>query len=85
MRSSGVLLRLTKLLDVSTEYLLSDQVEELEAVEFRKLSGTSVGDRAKVEATVIDHLQRYLAVEEILDIDSNAWKEIRCGNRRLDD
>lgn len=84
MPSSGVLLRLTKLLDVSTEYLLSDQVEELEVVEFRKLSGTSAGDRAKVEAIVIDHLQRYFAVEEILDIDSGAWKELRCGNRRLD-
>ena len=84
MPSSGVLLRLTKLLDVSIEYLLSDQVEELEAVEFRKLSGTSAGDRAKVEATVIDRLQRYLAVEEILDVDSGAWKEPRCGNLRLD-
>ena len=84
MPSSGVLLRLTKLLDVSVEYLLSDQVEELEAVEFRKLSGTSARDRAKVEATVIDRLQRYLAVEEILNVDSGAWKEPRCGNRSLD-
>ena len=83
MPSSGVLLRLTKLLDVSIEYLLSDQVEKLEAVEFRKLSRTSAGDRAKVEATVIDRLQRYLAIEEILDIDS-AWQEPRCGNRSLD-
>ncbi len=75
MPSSGVLLRLTKLLDVSIEYLLSDQLEELEAVEFRKLSRASARDRAKVEATVIDRLQRYLAVEEILDVDSGAWKE----------
>ncbi len=84
MPSSGVLLRLTKLLDVSVEYLLSDQVEELEAVEFRKLSRTNAGDRAKVEATVIDRLQRYLAVEEILSLDNGAWKEPRCQNRSLD-
>ena len=40
MPSSGVLSRLTTVLDVSLEYLLSDQVDELEGVEFRKLSRT---------------------------------------------
>ena len=48
MPNSGVLIRLTKILGVSLEYLLSEEVEELEAVEFRKLSGTSVGERARV-------------------------------------
>ncbi len=83
MPSSGVLARLTKVLGVSLEYLLSEQVEELEAVEFRKLSGTSAGDRARVEAEVIDCLQRYLTVEEILDLDSGAWRAPRFGNRFL--
>jgi Zn-dependent peptidase ImmA (M78 family)/DNA-binding XRE family transcriptional regulator len=81
MPSSGVLARLTKVLGVSLEYLLSEQVEELEAVEFRKLSGTSAGDRARVEAEVIDHLQRYLAIEEILELDSSAWTAPKFGNR----
>jgi Zn-dependent peptidase ImmA (M78 family) len=83
MPSSGVLSRLTKVLGVSPEYLLSEQVEELEAVEFRKLSGTSVGDRARVEAEVIDCLQRYLAIEEILELDSGDWRAPRFGNRFL--
>jgi Zn-dependent peptidase ImmA (M78 family) len=83
MPSSGVLSRLAKVLEVSLEYLLSDEVEELEAVEFRKLSSTSAGARAQVEARVIDCLQRYLAVEEILDLDSGTWREPRFGNRFL--
>ena len=83
MPSSSVLLRLSRTLGVSLEYLLSDQVEELEALEFRKLSGTRVGDRARVEAQAIDHLQRYLAVEEILDLDSAEWKASEFGNRYL--
>lgn len=74
MPSSGVLLGLTKALGVSIEYLLSEQVEKLEAVEFRKLSGTSVRERSRVEAEVIDHLQRYLAIEEILGTDDLAWQ-----------
>jgi len=81
MPSSGVLARLTKVLGVSTEYLLSEQVEQLEAVEFRKLASTSAGDRARVEAEVIDRLQRYLAIEEILELDSGAWHEPACKDR----
>jgi len=81
MPSSGVLMRLTKALGVSMEYLLSDQVAELEAVEFRKRAGTSAGDRARIEAEVIDELQRYLAVEEVLELDSAAWHEPDCKDR----
>ena len=83
MPSSGVLIRLSKLLGVSLEYLMSEQVTELEGVEFRKTSGTTVRDRAQVEAAVIDELERYLAVEEILDLDSAAWRPPKFGNRFL--
>ncbi len=83
MPSSGVLLRVAKLLEVSLGYLLSERVEELEGVQFRKTSGTTVGDRARVEATVIDHLQRYLAIEEILEMDSSALRAPHFGNRWL--
>lgn len=83
MPSSGILSRLAKVLGVSLEFLLSDEIEELEAVEFRKLSSTSAGDRAQVEARVIDCLQRYLAIEEILELDSGTWQAPRFGLRRL--
>ena len=83
MPSSGVLTRLTKVLGVSLEYLMSEQVEELEDVKFRKLSRTSAGERARVSAEVIDRLQRYLTVEEILGLDSGVWRPPRFGNRFL--
>lgn len=81
MPSSDVLSALVKVLGVSLEYLLSDQVEELEGVEYRKLASTSAAERARVEAEVIDHLQRYLAIEEILELDSAAWRIPPCRNR----
>ena len=81
MPGSDVLSVLAKALGVSLEYLLSDQVQELEGVEYRKLAGTSAGERARVEAEVIDHLQRYLAIEEILELDSATWSVPPCGNR----
>ncbi len=81
--SSSVLIHLAKVLGVSMEYLLSEQVEKLEAVEFRKLSGTSAGERARVEAYVIDCLQRYIMIEEILELGSDTWEAPRFGNRFL--
>ena len=83
MPSSGVLNKLTKILGVSDEFLLSEQVQELEDVEFRKLSGTLARDRARVSAEVIDRLQRYLAVEEILELDSKAWRTPPLRDRVL--
>jgi len=84
MPSSGILLKLAETLSVSLEFLLSEQVEELEGIEFRKISGTTAGERAHVEATVTDNLQRYLSIEEILELDSNTWKMPRCHNCKLD-
>lgn len=81
MPSSDVLSAMAKVLGVSLEYLLSEQVEELESVEFRKLARTSAGARSRVEAAVIDHLQRYIAIEEILELDSAAWRAPPCDNR----
>ena len=81
MPSSKVLSRLTRVLGVSLQYLLSEEVDELEGVAFRKLSSTSARDRARVEAEVIDRLQRYLTIEEILGLDNGAWRTPRLGNR----
>lgn len=83
MPGSDVLFTLAKVLGVSLEYLLSDQVEALEEVEFRKLASTGARARARVEALVIDHLQRYLAIEEILDLDSAQWHAPPCDDRFL--
>ena len=80
MPGSGVLPGLAKTLEVPIEYLLSEQVEKLEEVEFRKLSGTKAKDRACIEATVIDSLQRYITIEKILELNSGSW-QAPFGNR----
>lgn len=81
MPSSRVLMQLTDVLDVSLEYLMSEQVAELKEIEFRKLSGVTATKRAQVEAVVIEKLERYLAIEEILDIDSFRWDQQQFGKR----
>jgi Zn-dependent peptidase ImmA (M78 family)/DNA-binding XRE family transcriptional regulator len=68
--SSSVLVALAKALDVSLDFLMSNQVEALSGVEFRKHSGTSAAERAHAESVVIDALERQLALDAILELDS---------------
>ena len=68
MPSSAVLVGLGKALDVSLDFLMSAQVEVLDGLEFRKDSNTSARDRARAEAVLIDNLERYLTIEEVLGI-----------------
>ena len=63
MPSSRVLVGLGKALGVSLDFLMSGEVEELAGIEFRKHSGASARDRARVEAIVTEALEDYLAVE----------------------
>ncbi|MEQ8399297.1 XRE family transcriptional regulator [Thalassobaculum sp.] len=71
--SSGVLVAMARTLGVSVDFLMSDEVRSLEGVEFRKLSISSAKDRARVEAEVMDQVDRYLIVEEILGLNSAHW------------
>ena len=66
MPSSAVLVGLSKVLDVSLDFLMSAQVEALDGLEFRKHSRTPARDRARAEAVLIDNLERYLTIEEVL-------------------
>ena len=68
--SSSVLVSLGKALGVSLDFLMSNQVEAISGVEFRKRSGTTVSERALAEATVIDAVERYLTLDAILQLDS---------------
>ena len=79
---SALLIQLARALEVTIEYLLSEQVEELENMEFRKASGTSAKDRALVSAQVIDQMQRYLNIEDILDLDRSS-NFVSQSNSRL--
>lgn len=70
MPRSHVLVGLGKSLGVSLDFLMSGQVvANLAGVDFRKHSGTSARDKAQVEAAVIERLEGYLAIEDILELD----------------
>jgi len=68
MPSSTVLVGLGKALGVSLDFLMGGQVENLSRIEFRKHSGTSVQDRAKAEVIVIEKLEDYLVIEDVLEL-----------------
>jgi Zn-dependent peptidase ImmA (M78 family)/DNA-binding XRE family transcriptional regulator len=70
--SSGVLVALGKALNVDLDFLTSAQVADLCGVEFRKDVDTSVKDASRIEAAVIDRVERYLAIEAVLDLPSEA-------------
>lgn len=68
MPSSAVLVGLGKALGVSLDFLLGGQVETLESVEWRKNANASAQDRAMAESLVIQSLEDYLAIEDILEL-----------------
>ena len=70
MPSSAVLVGLGKALGVSLDFLMSAQVEALDGLEFRKHPSTPARDRAKAEAVLIDNLERYLTIEEVLGMEA---------------
>ena len=71
--SSDILSLLAKELNVTMSFLFSNQIDELLEVDFRKKSTTTAKQRAEVEALVIEHLERYLEIEDILDLNSSQW------------
>jgi len=73
MPGSAVLMAFCKVLDVPLGYFMSTMEAELDGVDFRKHSRTSVKERARVEALVLDQVERYLTVETILELDSANW------------
>lgn len=71
--SSEVLIALSKALGVSIPYLLAPQGVELGKVEFRTKSNTSAKDRSRVETEVLEWVERYLQIEEILELERVSW------------
>ena len=70
---SATALKLAKALGVPVSYLFSPSQIRLEGVEFRKTATIRAQERAMVEAAVLDSLDRYLLVEELLGIGSHVW------------
>ena len=69
MPSSTVAIALAEFLEVPLSYLLTPSNVSLESVEFRKLASIRARERAVVEGEVLDRVDRYLQVEEILGLD----------------
>jgi Zn-dependent peptidase ImmA (M78 family)/transcriptional regulator with XRE-family HTH domain len=82
---STVLLALASALDVTPEYLLSEREIELTGVDFRKGPQAGAKEERTVEAAVLDHVERYLALEDLLPGGEEVWTaptdnefDIRC-------
>lgn len=71
--SSGVLSALAEALGVSLSYLLDAQGLVLTSVEFRTKASMTQRDRAHVETDVLEGIERYVQLEQILELDSAEW------------
>lgn len=71
--SQPVLLALAKALQVSPHYLLSDRKVTVDAIDFRKEVSVDAKAEKATEAALIDYIDRYLDLEEILDLPSVEW------------
>jgi Zn-dependent peptidase ImmA (M78 family)/DNA-binding XRE family transcriptional regulator len=82
MKPTGeVLIALAKALDVKPDYFLREPVE-LASVEFRKKAKLSVKQAERIKEKVKEFLERYLEVEQLLNIKtkfSNPIKNINIG------
>ena len=74
MPGSTALLALAKALGVSPEYLLSQREIELSGVDFRKAPLAGAKEERAVEASVLDKVERYLELEELLPDAELAWE-----------
>ncbi|HXW70972.1 MAG TPA: XRE family transcriptional regulator [Methylocella sp.] len=79
MPSSRVLMALASALRVSEEYLLAEDEIALEGVDFRKKAAASVREEAALQARAIHMLERYLAVEDLLQMRSVEWEQPRSA------
>ncbi|MFO7774749.1 MAG: XRE family transcriptional regulator [Candidatus Hydrogenedentota bacterium] len=79
---SEVSLALSKALGVSMYYLSAPQQVELGELEFRTKANTSAKDRARVETEVLEWVERYLQIEEILG-EGGGWKAPEGMPRRI--
>lgn len=73
MPGSAALLAMAKALRVRPEYLLSTREIELSGVDFRKAPQANLKSEKAVEAAVLDRVERYLEVEELMPDTSDGW------------
>lgn len=79
MPGSRALIALCKSLEISESYLLSDEDLSLQGVDFRKKPGSSAKEEATLEAKTVHLLERYLAIENLLQMRSVDWERPRSA------
>jgi transcriptional regulator with XRE-family HTH domain len=79
MPGSRALIALADALGVTEDYLLSENEIALEGVDFRKKAGSSAREEATLEARTIHMLERYLTVEDLLQLRSVDWEQPRSA------
>jgi Zn-dependent peptidase ImmA (M78 family)/DNA-binding XRE family transcriptional regulator len=84
MPSSSVLLALAKALKVTAEYLLSTRELELCGVDFRKAPQAGVKEEKAVGAAVLDQVERYLELEELMPGTGPQWVELDKAEFMID-
>lgn len=77
MPGSRALIGLASALGVSEDYLLSDEDLVLEGVDFRKKASSK--EEATIEAKTLQLLERYLALEDLLNLKSVDWEQPRSA------
>lgn len=70
MADGSILLALSKALNVKPDYFFRPFTVEIEKVEFRKKQKLAVKDVNAIKQTVTDVVERYLEVEQFLNIES---------------
>ena len=84
MPSSTVLLELARVLKVSPEFLLSSRDIELAGIDFRKAPQASVKEERAVESAVLDQVERYLSLEEIVPGTNVPWSGVSHHDFEID-
>jgi Zn-dependent peptidase ImmA (M78 family)/DNA-binding XRE family transcriptional regulator len=64
--SSDILLRIARVLDVKVEYFFRPFEVKLEKVNFRRKAKLSITEENRIKEISLDHLERYLMLEELL-------------------
>lgn len=77
MPSSTALLALAGALNVTPEYLMSEREIELTGVDFRKAPQTGPKEEKAVEASVLDQVERYLELEELMPSTDGGWIPVK--------
>lgn len=77
MPSYGVLIALADALNVSVSYLVGDGKLSLLSVDFRTKKVSSCREQDHIGAIILQMLERYLRIKEILDLPSVNWDRPR--------